>query len=123
MNVQIDTKNSGTDRCPLCLLAVQAVKDILQSDTSRDKIIETLDGLCTHLPQKLQNECTDFIETYTTELVRMLATDFTTQEICENLKLCNNTPPPNADRHIDFNDIAIGGDISKLRTYFCHFYY
>lgn len=115
MNVQIVTKNSGSDKCPLCLLAVQAAKDVLQNDKSRAQIIATLDGLCTHLPQKLQFECTDFVETYTAELVRMLATDFTTQEICANLRLCNETGPTigDDDRHINFNDIAIGGDISK----------
>lgn len=50
-----------------------------------------LDHLCVHLPSKLQTECVDFVETYSNELIDMLITDFTPQEICVAVKLCPTT--------------------------------
>lgn len=35
MDVTIKTKNSGTDKCPMCLLAVQAAIDTIQTDKSK----------------------------------------------------------------------------------------
>lgn len=34
LDVSINTKNSGSEKCPLCLMAVQAAKDSIKSDTS-----------------------------------------------------------------------------------------
>lgn len=94
MKVNINTTSIwGTEKCPLCLFAVQAAIDKIQSDKSKENIRHTLNGLCVHLPQKLQLECTDFVETYTNELLDMLAQDFTPQDICVSLKLCDNAGP------------------------------
>lgn len=51
-------------------------------------IKNVLDNLCNHLPQKFQTECVDFVETYSSELIDMLISDFKPQEICVALKLC-----------------------------------
>lgn len=43
------------------------------------------------MPEKLKAECVDFVETYSSELIDMLITDFKPQEICVALKLCPKT--------------------------------
>lgn len=106
-----NTSIRGTEKCPLCLFAVQAAVDKIQSNKSKENIRHTLNKLCVHLPQKLQLECTDFVETYTNELLRMLAEDFTPQDICVSLKLCDNAGPQRQP--------ADGGDICKYRLLFC----
>lgn len=64
----------------------------------QDNIKDVLNHLCVHLPVKLQAECTDFVHTYTSELVDMLITDFKPQEICVSLKLC---PEPNMSNSLE----------------------
>lgn len=90
MEVTINAKNSGTEKCPLCLFAVQEAVNLLKNDKSTENIKRTLKGLCSHLTNKLQPECRDFVETYTAELLKMLADDFTPQQICVYLKVCTD---------------------------------
>ncbi|XP_018799712.1 PREDICTED: uncharacterized protein LOC108975589 [Bactrocera latifrons] len=79
---------SNKPTCPLCLFAVQEAQEKIKTDKSKTSIKNVLDHLCVHLPPKLRTECVDFVETYSNELVDMLITDFTPQEICVALKLC-----------------------------------
>lgn len=55
-------------------------------------------------------ECTDFIETYTNELVTMLVDDFTPEAICVQLRLCDPQKPTKPDY---LQPIELGGDIGK----------
>lgn len=72
----------------------------------QENIKRTLKGLCSHLTNKLQAECADFVETYTSELLKMLADDFTPQQICVYLKVCTDNKKPTL--------IPIsGGDVRK----------
>ncbi|XP_053678850.1 uncharacterized protein LOC128729217 [Anopheles nili] len=85
----------GSDKptCPLCLFAVSQLEESVKTDRSKDNIKNALGKLCTHLSPKLRLECNDFVDTYTAELVEMLASDFTPQEICVFLKLCVDQRP------------------------------
>uniref|UniRef100_A0A182KDI5 Saposin n=1 Tax=Anopheles christyi TaxID=43041 RepID=A0A182KDI5_9DIPT len=86
---------AGNDKptCALCLFAVSQLKESIKTDRSKENIKNALSKLCTHLSPKLRLECNDFVDTYTAELVEMLASDFTPQEICVFLKLCIDQRP------------------------------
>ena len=45
----------------------------------------------------------DFIETYSSELIEMLITDFTPQQICVYIKLCTENPPGLSDVNISLD--------------------
>lgn len=49
--------------------------------------------LCDHLSGQVKEECVDFVNTYTSELVEMLIADLTPQEVCVFLKLCDDKSP------------------------------
>jgi saposin len=83
-------KLNDKPQCPLCLLAVADAIEKVRSDKSKANIQRVLNGLCLHLPSKLRPECTDFIATYSKELIEMLATDFTPQQICVYFRLCTD---------------------------------
>lgn len=110
-------RRSGA-QCPMCLFAVAQAVEAVKSDKSKvyasiyfkmlfvlifkfvyfincfqTNIRHVLNRLCVHLPNKMQPECTDFIDTYTDELVTMLADDFTPQAICVQLRLCDPQMP------------------------------
>lgn len=60
--------------------------------------------MCSHLPNKLKDECVDFVNTYSNELIDMLITDFKPQEICVQLKLCPKSKDTLADLGISLED-------------------
>lgn len=86
--VEVQIESGDKPSCPLCLLAVKQLQDVIKNDKSKENIKHALDNLCSHLPKKLAGECTDFVDTYSSELIEMLITDFTPQQICAYLKLC-----------------------------------
>lgn len=53
-----------------------------------------MNKLCNHLPRNLIDECTDFVKSYSDELVEMILTDLSPQEVCEYLRLCVSTKDP-----------------------------
>lgn len=99
MNVEIQSKDKPT--CPLCLFAVTEAKTRIQSDKSIENIKHTLETLCTHLPQKLTVECTDFVDSYAQTLVDMLVKDMSPQDICVQLKLCTKARDDAVPKFID----------------------
>jgi len=70
-----------------------------------------LDKLCNHLPHSLTDQCTDFVKSYSKELVEMLLADLSPQEVCAYLHLCDTTKDPGPKR----NNIAEkDGEIREL---------
>lgn len=75
--------------CPLCLLAVTQLYNVIKDNKTEQSIEEALDKLCTHLPKDLNNQCVDLVKGYSKELVEMLIADLTPQEVCVYIKLCD----------------------------------
>jgi len=46
------------------------------------------------LPRSLTDQCTDFVKSYSKELVEMLLADLSPQEVCVYLHLCDPTKDP-----------------------------
>nr|ALX00059.1 proactivator polypeptide [Melanoplus sanguinipes] len=101
----IDLSNVVYDKpsCPLCLLAVQDLQNTLKNNRTEASIKQALEGLCSKLSKSLAAECEKFVEDYSDELVDMLVADFTPQEVCAYLKLCDPSPKPVID--ISSNEI------------------
>ncbi|XP_072743485.1 uncharacterized protein Sap-r [Anoplolepis gracilipes] len=77
--------------CPLCLLAVTQIYNVIKDNKTEANIEAELDKLCNHLPRSLTDQCTDFVKAYSKELVEMLLADLTPSEVCVYLKLCDQT--------------------------------
>lgn len=104
IDVTIDA-NAGKDKptCPLCLFAVTQLEETIKNDRTKENIKQALSKLCSHLSPKLKMECTDFVDTYSNELVEMLVSDFTPQEICVYLKLCVDQRPDLSLLNMEFD--------------------
>lgn len=59
--------------------------------------------LCNHLPRSLTDQCTEFVKTYSKELVEMLLADLSPQEVCAYLHLCDPSKDPGPKR-INFDE-------------------
>jgi saposin len=88
-----ETQVSEKPTCPFCLFAMQEIKEVVSSNSTKDSILKVLNGLCTHLAVKLQSQCKEFVSTYSSEVVDMIIADFTPQEACVFIKLCSDSEP------------------------------
>jgi len=88
------TQGSDGGKCPLCLFAVDRLEQMVKNGKTEENIKAALNKLCSHLSDSLAEECNDFVNTYTNELVEMLIADLTPQEVCVYLKLCTDNRPP-----------------------------
>lgn len=99
--------------CPLCLLAVSQLYNVIKDNKTEENIVKELDRLCNHLPKDLNNQCVDLVKGYSKELVEMLLADLTPQEVCVYIKLCDaqknvgptNSFPMDKDGEIMTNEI------------------
>ncbi|RVE48672.1 hypothetical protein evm_006638 [Chilo suppressalis] len=85
--------NSGKSNCAMCLFAVEQLVTMLKNNRTEASIRDALGKLCNHLSDKMKTECTDFVDTYTDQLVEMLVANLNAQEVCVYLKLCDATGP------------------------------
>ena len=76
--------------CPFCLMALQEIRDFISSNKTKQNIESALGKLCSHLSDKLVGQCTEFVKTYSDEVVEMILADFTPQEACTFIKLCTD---------------------------------
>lgn len=79
--------------CSFCLFAIQEIKDVIQSNKSRDSIESALDRLCDNLSDNLKSQCVQFVKTHSGDVVDMMLANFTPQEACVFIKLCNKNEP------------------------------
>ncbi|XP_014225050.1 uncharacterized protein LOC106651173 [Trichogramma pretiosum] len=78
--------------CPLCLFAVTKLYDMIKDEKTEESIEAALDKVCHELPKSLSNQCVDLVKIYSKELIQLLLSDMSPQEVCTSLKLCD---PPN----------------------------
>nr|XP_003705001.1 PREDICTED: prosaposin [Megachile rotundata]XP_012144582.1 PREDICTED: prosaposin [Megachile rotundata]XP_012144583.1 PREDICTED: prosaposin [Megachile rotundata] len=86
--------------CPLCLLAVSQIYNVIKNNKTEANIQTELNKLCSHLPNSLSQECESFVQGYSKELIELLLADLTPQEICVYFKLCD--PSKNHDPSSEF---------------------
>ncbi|KAJ9594699.1 hypothetical protein L9F63_014033, partial [Diploptera punctata] len=89
--VLLDLQHTVNDKptCPFCLLALTSLINKLKDKKTEDEIKKELENLCQDLPKSLAAECNQFVSTYADEVINMIIADFTPQEICTYLRLCD----------------------------------
>jgi len=84
-------KIGGPTECVLCKFVISELDDLLQSNYTETKIIETLNKVCSYLPEKFVQMCDFFVDTYTDAIINYLVTFETPEQICEYLRLCDSS--------------------------------
>ncbi|XP_015590045.1 prosaposin [Cephus cinctus] len=87
MVLESDVKDKPS--CPLCLLAVTQLYNVIKDNKTENSIRNALSKLCIHLPNDLSEECKDLVKIYSDELIELLIADLTPQEVCVYIKLCD----------------------------------
>ncbi|VEN60890.1 unnamed protein product [Callosobruchus maculatus] len=108
-DVEIFMQAKGDSKCPLCLFAVTKLENMVKDQKTKDNIEKALNKVCDKLPNNMDEECKDFVKTYSSELIEMLIADLKPEEVCVYLKLCQDTSP--APRLPTYVFRHTGGDI------------
>ena len=87
--------------CTLCEYAIGEVDKMITDKKNTDEIKNVLDRICYELSNPIRDECVKMVNQYTDEIVQMFVAEYTPQEVCSELGLCD---PPQAD---EINDNTI----------------
>ncbi|CAG9826838.1 unnamed protein product [Diabrotica balteata] len=93
--VEVFMEAKSDSKCPLCLVAVTKLEEMVSNNKSEAQIKAALEKLCKVLPQTIDNQCETFVEKYTDHIVEMLLADLTPEEVCVALHLCTDNRPAN----------------------------
>ncbi|CAH1175910.1 unnamed protein product [Phaedon cochleariae] len=92
-DVEIFMEAKSDSKCPLCLIAVTKLENLVKDNKTEESIKSALKQVCTHLPNNLVAECSDLVDAYSKELVELLMADLKPDEVCVYLKLCKDEQP------------------------------
>jgi hypothetical protein len=74
--------------CDFCQSAVEAVKELLNEQATRDEIREFIMNLCEDLPSAYASLCIAFVNAYTDTVIDMIEADADPLEVCQVVGLC-----------------------------------
>lgn len=120
-NLQFDflaqTAVGSKPTCPFCLSAVKDTREMIEGNKTRKNIEHVISQLCNQVTGNLLNQCKRFSKKYSEEVVEMLLADFTPEEACSFIKLCDaqETPEPNED----FEDEKLNEVITNPQCELC----
>jgi saposin len=92
--------------CTLCEYAIGEMDKLITDKKNMYQIKAALDRICYELSTPIQKQCLKMIDEYTDEIIQMFVNEYTPQEVCYELGLCD--PPTNeiiVEEHVSANVI------------------
>ncbi|ELV10085.1 Proactivator polypeptide [Tupaia chinensis] len=89
----------GNVYCEMCEYVVKEAVKLVDSNKTEEEILNTVDKMCSKLPQSLAKECQEVVDTYGRSILSLL--EQTTPElVCHLLHLCPSKGLPALTAHI-----------------------
>ncbi|OQR66390.1 hypothetical protein BIW11_04988 [Tropilaelaps mercedesae] len=95
-----------TDHCATCTLIATYLIDELKDNKTDAAIVEMLEKVCSVVPMDA-SVCKNYVDTYSNLLIQYIKADFTADEICLELRLCNG-------RHAAVQRQQVRGEVCEL---------
>ncbi|KAK5852149.1 hypothetical protein PBY51_023644 [Eleginops maclovinus] len=83
--------------CPICLLLIKTLEEMLPKDRTEDAVIKLLDEICHLLPSKFRHQCEDIIGKFSKSVLDAIVSAATPQAICALLQMCSGQEAPLVD--------------------------
>ena len=80
-----------SSNCEMCEFAMNQVFAFLKDKEDQNMVKNVLESICYHLPNSIERNCEDFVETYTSTIVDLIVQGLSPDEICSALQLCSST--------------------------------
>ncbi|KAI8521805.1 hypothetical protein Bbelb_015590 [Branchiostoma belcheri] len=77
--------------CVICEFVMQLVDEELSANSTEKEITDALDKVCSHFPDTIRDECTDFVNEYGPAVIQLLKLELDPQRICKTLGLCDES--------------------------------
>lgn len=61
----------------------------LENNHTEESVRKTLENICQHMPKSVRQDCINLVDAYSKQIIEMLVAEFTPDEVCVGLKLCN----------------------------------
>jgi hypothetical protein len=92
--------------CTMCEYAVGEVDKMIENKKNEAEIKDALDRICYMLTAPIKSECVDFVNRYTDRIIDLFVSEYTPQEICAEIGLCNPTLATVGGGTNDLNQLA-----------------
>ncbi|XP_019644751.1 PREDICTED: prosaposin-like [Branchiostoma belcheri] len=77
--------------CVICEFVMQLVDEELSANSTEKEITDALDKVCSHFPDTIRDECTDFVNEYGPAVIQLLKLELDPQRICKTIGLCDES--------------------------------
>lgn len=78
-------------QCVLCEFIMKELDSLLTDNATETEIIAALDKVCSLMPEKIREPCTDFVNTYGPAVIALLQQELDPAQICTFLGLCTSS--------------------------------
>jgi len=75
--------------CPMCEYIVGELDRYMTDNQTEEYIQETVEQICDMLSGQSKKECKRLVDTYTSQIVTMLISEYTPEQVCAGLGLCD----------------------------------
>jgi len=89
--IAVSGQENKDDRpyCTLCEYAIGEVDKLITDKKNEEEIKSALDRICYELSNPIKDKCLEMVNTYTDEIIDMFIAEYTPQEVCAQLGLCD----------------------------------
>jgi saposin len=85
---QTDVENDGP-MCTLCEYSIGELDQFITDPHNEEEVKQALDKVCYQLSAPVKKECLRMVTAYTDELIDMIVSDYTPEEICAEIRMCS----------------------------------
>ncbi|KAI4487508.1 hypothetical protein M0804_005657 [Polistes exclamans] len=82
------TDIGSKEGCALCEYILHYIQNAITDPSNEEKVKEMFGKICKKLPDNIENECQQFIDTYGDAVVALLAQEIDPSQVCPMIKVC-----------------------------------
>ncbi|KAK4471577.1 hypothetical protein MN116_004992 [Schistosoma mekongi] len=86
------TLSSGIDSCLTCKFFVETIYGQLQNNKTEDELKHLIRNACSILPSGYVDRCSELIDRYFDDVIKLIENEYTPEQICQMIALCQSIP-------------------------------
>ncbi|CAH8563299.1 unnamed protein product [Schistosoma haematobium] len=86
------TLSSGIDVCLTCKFFVETLYGQLQNNKTEEELKHLIKNACSVLPAGYADKCSELIDRYFDDVIKLIENNYTPEQICQTISLCQSIP-------------------------------